>query len=324
MLAKALDEMINRLRDMIMHISLNSQEIAAASQQISAATQNMSANMEQTSASTQEIATVLEEIAASAEEVNASGEEIGTSLSRLTIEIGEGNRTAREIDEKAGKLEQDAESSRNTTEQLYQNIQAKLVQAIEGARIVDEISTLATSIAGIADQTNLLALNAAIEAARAGEQGRGFAVVAEEVRKLAEESYATVSNIQGLTRHVQQSISNLVASANELLEFINKQVVRDYSVMVGIGQQYRNDANTFAVLTDKVSNMSNQILSAANEINKAIESIAATTEQSAASAQEIAREAEYTNNSLAELTESTMKLAETAENLNSLVAQFHI
>jgi methyl-accepting chemotaxis protein len=65
---------------------------------------------------------------------------------------------------------------------LYQ----KLFKAIEDAKVVSQISSLADFIAAIVAQTNLLALNAAIVAARAGEQGRGFAVVAEEVRTLAE------------------------------------------------------------------------------------------------------------------------------------------
>jgi methyl-accepting chemotaxis protein WspA len=69
------------------------------------------------------------------------------------------------------------------------------------------IGGVVVTIAKVADQTNLLSLNAAIEAEKAGEYGHGFAVVAREIRRLADQTGASTTDIEKMVREIQGGVS---------------------------------------------------------------------------------------------------------------------
>ncbi|WP_445316130.1 methyl-accepting chemotaxis protein [Microcoleus vaginatus] len=89
---------------------------------------------------------------------------------------------------------------------LTETVGAIQKQILRLSEQTDRIGNISSLVSDLANQTNMLALNAAVEAVRAGESGKGFAVVASEIRKLADRSKESASNINALVADIQKAI----------------------------------------------------------------------------------------------------------------------
>lgn len=214
-------------------------------------------------------------VAASIEQMTVSVEQI-SQHARQTAEVASSTGKAategrKGVNEVVGSMDQIGQASRalaSTMGQLGDNSKniANIVQVIND----------------IASQTNLLALNAAIEAARAGEQGRGFAVVADEVRKLAEKTSLSTTEISDIIGKIQSDTQDAVSQVKNWGGLIESGVTQSKNAgeLMGTIESYAESSR--ASIND-ITNAIGEQSSASTLIAQQVEKIARMTEDNSLS-----------------------------------------
>ncbi|WP_412478054.1 methyl-accepting chemotaxis protein [Azonexus sp. IMCC34839] len=226
--------------------------------------------------------------------VAAATEEFAQSVRGVAESANEAAEAATEAQTQVSSAQDSMNQSMAATGRVVEAVQHSSETIQELNQAIAKIGDITKVIREIADQTNLLALNAAIEAARAGEAGRGFAVVADEVRKLAERTATSTSDISNNVAEIRQVTDTAVSSMEAAVKEVEEGITLIRESGAGL--------NRITESSRHVTGMSRDIASAANEQAMASETVAHNMER------------------VAELVDNNMEAASQAKNaVDSLV-----
>lgn len=322
-LSKSIQTMVSNLQHIILNIRNTSDNVSSAANQLTI-------NAAETYNSSTIIAQDMGQITQNAEASMVMTEETAAAMEETATGIQQIADSANTAAESSISASQASERGNHVVQQVIAQMELindsvdQIGTTINGLHInTKKISDIVNLITAIADQTNLLALNAAIEAARAGEHGKGFAVVADEVRRLAEQSSQSATEIYNL-------ISTIQADSNASITVMEKG-----KEDVKAGMEFTNEVGE---IFKEILTSSEEVASQIREISAASQQISASSEEVAASVNNIKHSAEQSSEfsanvsnatqeqltTMQEVKEASSSLGKTAEELQVLVAKFKL
>lgn len=324
LIANNVNDLLEYIRKIMIGISHNSESLMTASKKMEDSIRvadsgivDVSSTMEEMSAAMQETTSSLGEISHMINDINES---VGEMANRAKDGRDYSSKMAdRALSAKAKAQDEEADAHRRTAE-----ISEVLRDRIEKSKAVEQISSLTATIIEITDETNLLALNASIEAARAGEAGKGFAVVADEIGKLAANSAQVAEQIRGVSASVINTVNELALEAEKMIEFAENTAVDGYTGLVGMSEDYNQDASSMNDIMVEFANTSKILHDTMEEIKESIGAVNVAVEESAKGIANISATSSELTNSVGDIQSEASGNSTVAQELSEQVGKFKL
>ena len=315
-MAENLRGLVNRIRSASGHVAESAKTLSSTTLEVNATTEEIAKALEQISHGAEVQAemsgrgsTLIHELAVSVELVAKRAKESSQSARDTTATAQQGTDLAKQTME----LMKEFLNTVEQTGQQFSELNGKLQQ----------VGKIADLIVEIARQTNMLALNASIEAVRAGEYGKGFTVVAEEVRKLADGTSRSASEIIDLVSLIKEDsvrVRDTFASSSRQINDGKKKINSTAEVFQSIVQtvmEAERKANSIADLSSMQSEGAQKVVKAIDEIAKVAEDNAAATEQ-------VSTATEEQSAAMQEMAAASRELAQLSSELLKAVERFRL
>lgn len=314
-------KMASQLRDLLSSIQTVSHEVAHFSSDLMRENETLEQISKQVSESTEVLSTGTQSIAHSLEDTVHLVEQMDQNFTqneeRSAHSVQRSEQAANAIDhsQKAIAHQQALIQENIDTTNTIHNVSIKFLEH------TSQIEMMARVVSDIADQTNLLALNASIEAARAGEHGKGFAVVAEEVRKLAEQSNASTTEIFEIVQSIKGGINEMSDSVKVGVEIAEKQQSSMQQTTEAFHLIEQEVQAIMGEITVVAKNMKDS-RSVGSKVLENVEGISSFVEETAAESKEISNSANVQLDSISNVVVKAQQLQQLATDLNESMKRF--
>lgn len=322
-LASLINLMLQNLRELVRHIKKTSGQLSASAREINSATLEINA-------STEEVAQAIEQISRGAgsqadmvEKTSKMIREMAVSIDLVAARARETAKAARETSLTAQHGGSLANDSLERMKDFFELQEAIGNQFDTFNSKLQKVGKVADCIGNIARQTNLLALNASIEAARAGEYGKGFGVVAEEVRKLADGSSQSASEINDMIDNLREESHRVHEVIQESSRSI-KQGKKNIDITATAFQEILKTVLETERKASSIADLSQMQQDGSVKMVKAVDEIAKVADDNAASTEQVSAATEEQLTSMQDMALATKELTQLAEQLLIVVERFQI
>ena len=249
---------------------------------------------------------------------------VADAVERLAQEAQKMAEHANEVASNVETVVPELIASKKNATSLVAESRIRLAQAIEGTKVIEQITNVSSAIQSIAAQTNLLALNASIEAARAGEAGKGFSVVAEEIKKLSELTGEEIGKVNTLTSEVVTSVQQLSDESNDILIFLDETVLKDYDKLEEVAQSYHSDAGYYADVSSTLGAGTEELTASVQNITQTLDAINDAQKQLQLAIDNINEQLQQMTSASTNVSAETGNVLESIQTLQKTVNEFRI
>ena len=308
-LIRLVKTIVNSLIDMGEQIASTADEMAGASSEIVHTTQKMTEGINEQYAKLDRTITT------------------GKNLSETSFEVVS---NVKKIEEFSVGVSDSASNAISQSEVVINNIEligkrydylTSLVIKVQDISLA--INKIINTINAIAEKINILSLNASIEAARAGESGRGFSIVADEIKKLADSSQASASEIGRIIKEMMESIKTVTATTEE----VNRAISDGSIVVKSTADAMKAISDNVLELNSAIKNINEMISKEEEEITSIItqvESSHSISKDNSAAAEQILASIQEQSAAAQEFTATSQELVTVSNRLKDMVQKYTV